>query len=210
MKKILFCILLVFTILWSGFSQIKKEVKIGKQVWMTQNLNVDRFRNGDTIPEAKTNEEWIEAHYNEKPAWCYYNDDPANGVKYGKLYNWYAVVDPRGIAPAGWHVPSDIEFQNLKEFLGVFESGIKKIFNPKDWTKFYCDGCTNSSGLTLLPSGMRYHRGEYSGIGFRGEWWSSTKHSEMHSYTRVLDDSFSFTSLDGDIRGGRSIRCVKD
>lgn len=73
-----------------------EEVKIGDQIWMTRNLNVDKFCNGDPIPETKTNEEWIKAGENGKPAWCYYDNDPANGEKYGKLYNWYAVNDPRG------------------------------------------------------------------------------------------------------------------
>ena len=82
-------------------------VKIGSQVWATENLNVDRFRNGDPIPQAKTAEEWQNAGNNQQPAWCYYNNDPKNGESYGKLYNWYAVNDRRGLAPQGWHIPSD-------------------------------------------------------------------------------------------------------
>ena len=71
-----------------------KTVTIGEQTWMAENLNVSKFRNGDEIPEAKTNEEWIKAGNEGKPAWCYYENIPANGEKYGKLYNWYAVTDP--------------------------------------------------------------------------------------------------------------------
>jgi hypothetical protein len=67
------------------------EIKIGDQIWMTQNLNVDKFRNGDPIQEAKTLEEWNKACRYKQPAWCYYENDPANGKKYKKLYNWYAV-----------------------------------------------------------------------------------------------------------------------
>jgi uncharacterized protein (TIGR02145 family) len=81
-------------------------VKIGSQVWSTENLNVDRFRNGDPIPQAKTDEEWINASKNKKAAWCYYENDSVNYKGYGKLYNWYAVTDTRGLAPSGWHVPS--------------------------------------------------------------------------------------------------------
>lgn len=219
MKKFFLSILLVFAFSWTGFSQIKKEVKIGKQVWMTQNLNIDKFRNGDTIPEAKTIDEWRAAHKNEKPAWCYYNDDPANGDKYGKLYNWYAVVDPRGIAPEGWHVPSDSEFKILKEFLGfidipkprVYDGGWMKMINPKDWmNNMHCSLCNNSSGLTLLPGGKRFHDGEFSGFGFEGHWWSSTKYEEMHTYDRQLSDGYGFVNYGEDIRAGLSIRCIKD
>ena len=98
-----------------------KEVKIGQQVWTTENLNVDKFRNGEIIPEAKSEEEWIEAGDNKKPAWCYYNNDPSNGTKYGKLYNWYAVNDPRGLAPEGWHIPSDKEWDVLTNYLGELD-----------------------------------------------------------------------------------------
>jgi uncharacterized protein (TIGR02145 family) len=79
----------------------QKEVKIGKQVWMYENLNVDKFRNGDPIPEVKTREEWLKAGENKQPAWCYFENDPANGKKIGKIYNFYAVTDSRGISPKG-------------------------------------------------------------------------------------------------------------
>ena len=76
-------------------------VKIGNQTWMKKNLDVSKFRNGDIVPEVRSQEEWSNAALENKPAWCYYNNDQANGVKYGKLYNWYAVNDPRGLAPEG-------------------------------------------------------------------------------------------------------------
>jgi uncharacterized protein (TIGR02145 family) len=94
----------------------QKEIEkctIGDQIWMAVNLDVSKFRNGDVIYEAKTNEEWENAESNETPAWCYYQNDPKNGKKYGKLYNHFAVVDPRGLAPKGWHVPTDREWKNL-------------------------------------------------------------------------------------------------
>lgn len=88
---------------------VYKTVKIGDQIWMAENLNVEKFRNYETIPEAKTKSEWEEAGENKQPAWCYYDNDPVNGAKYGKLYNWYAVIDPRGLAPSGWHIPNEAE-----------------------------------------------------------------------------------------------------
>ena len=92
---------------------IVKEISIGKQVWTTENLNVEKFQNGDLIPFVETDEQWHEAGENEQPAWCYYDNDPSNGKKYGKLYNWYAIIDPRGLAPEGWHIPSDKEWTIL-------------------------------------------------------------------------------------------------
>ena len=94
-----------------------KSVKIGNQEWMSDNLNVDHFRNGDIIPEVKSKDDWKEAGKNGQPAWCYYENDPKNGEKYGKFYNWYAVNDPRGLAPEGWHVPSDGEWTEMINFL---------------------------------------------------------------------------------------------
>ena len=72
-------------------------IKIGNQIWMAGNLNVDTFLNGDTIPEAKTDNEWIKAGHKGKPAWCYYANDDSNGIDYGKLYNWFAVNDKKRI-----------------------------------------------------------------------------------------------------------------
>ncbi len=94
------------------------EVTIGNQVWITKNLNVYKFRNGDTIPQAKTDAEWKTAGKNKQPAWCYYDNDTANGSKYGKLYKWYAVIDARGLAPDGYHIPTDKEWATLVNYLG--------------------------------------------------------------------------------------------
>ena len=103
------------TILFSACG--RKETKIGMQTWATKNLDVSSFRNGDAIPEAKTREDWIKAGEEGKPAWCYYEYDPTNGQKYGKLYNWYAVNDPKGLAPNGWHVSSSLEWVAMNNYL---------------------------------------------------------------------------------------------
>jgi uncharacterized protein (TIGR02145 family) len=112
---------------------------------MTENLNVSTFRNGDPIPEAKTKEEWESAVNNHQPAWCYYDNDPKNGAKYGKLYNWYAVSDPRVLAPNGWHIPIDAEWSILENYLG--EDAGKKMKNASGWVSWdgiiTCSNCTN-------------------------------------------------------------------
>ena len=113
----------------------QKSVTVGSQIWSTENLNVAKFRNGDAIPEAKTDEEWQQASANEYPAWCYYNNNKKNAKKYGKLYNWYAVNDPRGLAPEGWHIPSNDDWEGLIYFLGGYEMAGLKIKSTKGWNE---------------------------------------------------------------------------
>ena len=98
-----------------GYSQT---VRIGTQVWCDKNLEVSKFRNGDPIPEVKSDEAWEKAGENKQPAWCYYNYDSVHGNIYGKFYNWYAVNDSRGLAPIGYHIPTDDEWTELSDFLG--------------------------------------------------------------------------------------------
>jgi uncharacterized protein (TIGR02145 family) len=126
----------------AGYAQT---VTIGEQIWHAKNLNVSTFRNGDPIPEAKTDEEWTRAGENKQPAWCYYDNDPANGTKYGKLYNWYAVNDPRGLAPAGYHIPTDLEWDALTAHLGGAKGGGKKMKSTSGWKSYSTGGYKNCS-----------------------------------------------------------------
>jgi uncharacterized protein (TIGR02145 family) len=123
-----------------------KSVKIGSQIWMAENLNVSTFRNGDPIKEARSAEDWESACKNKIPAWCYYNNDQKNGNIYGKLYNVYAVNDPRGLAPKGWHVPSVNEWETLERFLRNSETG-KKMKSENGWSNWdddlTCSNCEN-------------------------------------------------------------------
>lgn len=180
MKKL---ILFAF-ILLSGpttFSQSTAQtVTIGDQVWMTKNLNVDKFRNGDTIPEAKTQEEWIKAGVNKQPAWCYYENDPANGKKYGKLYNWYAVNDKRGLAPLGYHIPSETEWKMMIDFLGGEIEAKNKLKSINGWAEN--GNGTNSSGFSGFPSGAREVNGIFSLLGGLGAWWSSSDDGPKDKY----------------------------
>jgi len=136
--KIYFSAIVLVMMTLTSFSQTYKETKIGSQIWMVQNLNVDKFQNGDAIPHAKTDEDWKKALRDDQPAWCYYDNDPANETKYGKLYNWYAVNDPRGIAPKGWHVASINDWESLKKNLG--EEAEKKMKATSDWASYSTGG----------------------------------------------------------------------
>ena len=186
-----------------------KSVKIGNQVWMTENLNVERFRNGDLIPEAKTAEAWINAGNAKRPAWCYYDNDPKNGNKYGKLYNWYALNDRRGLAPAGWHVPRDGEWTILSNYIGGENVAGTNMKSTAGW---YNNGNgTNSRGFSGLPGGYRNSNGNFTNVGYYGNWWSASEDGGTYAWDRLLHSAssvlgrYNFTK-----NNGFSVRCVRD
>jgi uncharacterized protein (TIGR02145 family) len=186
-----------------------KEVKIGKQIWMTKNLDVSTFRNGDQIPHAKTDEEWEKAGENKQPAWCHYGNDPTNGAKYGKLYNWYAVNDPRGLAPAGWHISSNQEWTVLTDYLRGEDVAGTKIKSSSGWEEN--GNGTNGSGFSGVPGGYRDYDGTFNSIGVKAAWWSSSESHTDAAWGRNL--SHYSGGVDGgfyDKEGGFSVRCLRD
>ena len=148
-------------------------IVIGTQRWMRQNLDVAFYRNGDPIPHITDPVQWANA---TTGAWCYYNNDSLMGGAYGKLYNWYAVNDPRGLAPEGWHVPTDEEWTVLENLLGgEFVAGTKlKEAGTKHWATN--NRGNNISGFTALPGGLRFANGAASGFEtFVAYWWTATE-----------------------------------
>ena len=185
------------------------EVTIGNQVWMTENLNVDKFRNGDDIPEAKTEGEWKAYADAGEAAWCYYENDPKNGEKYGKLYNWYAVNDSRGLAPKGYHVPSDAEWTVLTDYLGGEKKAGAKMKSKTGWEGE--GNGTNSSGLSGHPGGNRTNNGTFNHIGYFGYWWSSTEYDTDVAWFRLLYYSYGDVArYYGSETFGFSVRCLRD
>jgi uncharacterized protein (TIGR02145 family) len=183
-----------------------KSVKIGNQIWMSENLNVSHFRNGDPIPEAKTNEEWVKS----SPAWCYYENDPKNEVKYGKLYNWYAIMDPRGLAPDGWSIPDAIAWDILNKTLGGIADAGKKMKSTSGWDNN--GNGTNSSGFSGLPGGYRHNEGTFLNKGSMGFWWSTSELNSSNALSHTLNNANSYLGWgDGKINDyfGFSVRCVK-
>ena len=193
-------------------------VKIGSQIWATQNLDITTFRNGDDISEAKTDEEWKKAEKEKKPAWCYYNNDSENGEKYGKLYNWYAVNDLRGLAPKGYHVPSLLEWENLEINLrGKNSSGAKltdtagkKLKSKNGWLEE--GNGTNESGFFAVPGGSRYDFGSFDDIGSSAIWWTSTQQEVTISLNSVIwyGDNYVNTDNTNGPGAGLSVRYIKD
>jgi uncharacterized protein (TIGR02145 family) len=183
-----------------------KSVKIGKQEWMTENLNVDKFRNGDQIPEAKTDKEWMEAGNKKLPAWCYYDNKLANGKKYGKLYNWYAVNDPRGLSPEGWHVPSEEDFKILAKYLG--KKAAKKIKDPQKWPN---KDVSNESGFSIIPSGFCTQYGAFGGLWQRTFLWSSTEEYNDSAIVLTVGDELDEVIFDSSFCSRANVvRCIRN
>lgn len=193
-------------------------VKIGSQIWATQNLDIRTFRNGSDIPEAKTDEEWRKAEKEKKPAWCYYNNDSENGEKYGKLYNWYAVNDSRGLAPKGYHVPSSLEWESLVTNLGgknsaggkLIDIAGKKLKSNNGWLEGG-DG-TNESGFFAVPGGARHDFGNFDDIGYSAIWWTSTQQEVTIGLNSIVwyGDNYVNTDNTNGPGAGLSVRCIKD
>ena len=204
-------------------------VTIGSQVWTSKNLNVATYRNGDVIPQVQNEKAWAKL---TTGAWCYYDNDASNGTKYGKLYNYYAVNDARGLAPNGYHIPTDAEWTILTDYLGGETGASKKMKSTSGW-KNNGNG-TNSSGFLGLPGGFRYCDGDYyttyyNGVGDKGEWWSSstinriikTELITLYMAERSITDNFfyrSLTFMDDNVsryyfdhlNSGFSVRCIRD
>jgi uncharacterized protein (TIGR02145 family) len=158
-------------------------VTIGTQTWTTKNLDVATYRNGEVIPEVQDATAWASL---TTGAWCHYDNNPANDAIYGKLYNWYAVNDSRGLAPSGFHVPTDIE--------------LTAVTNMKD-----------PAGFAGLPGGSRNNLGIFYNIGLYGSWWSSSEYITTRAWYRYPDYHNVFAYRASASKSyGFSVRCLRD
>ena len=196
-------------------------VTIGTQIWMVENLKVTHYRNGNAIPNINDNKQWGNL---KTGALCDYNNNPSNSKTFGKLYNWLAVHDSRKIAPTGWHVPSDAEWNILEKYLdntvdtntvGFVGTNIAdklKETGTNHWKKPNAVA-TNKSGFTALPCGSRNNYGCFDGIGEGCCWWSySTETSNHDTAPGIVLYDFQSGLMRGNLGKelGLSVRCVKD
>ena len=182
-------------------------VTIGTQVWTDKNLEVVTYRDGTVIPQVTDANAWAKL---TTGAWCYYGNDPSSG--YGKLYNWYAVNDPRGLAPQGWHIPTDAEWTTLSTFLGgtSVAGGKMKTTGITRWNSPNTSA-TNESGFTGLPGGYRNPSGTFNFVGFNGYWWSATQSNSSFAWLRILyATSGGLTRASASKTNGFSVRCLRD
>jgi uncharacterized protein (TIGR02145 family) len=184
-------------------------IVIGTQQWMSNNLDVAFYRNGDPIPQVTDAATWSGL---TTGAWCYYNNDSTQGSSYGKIYNWYAVNDPRGLARMGWHVPTDDEWTTLTTTLGgaAVAGGKLKKAGTLNWTSPNTAG-NNNSGFGALPGGYREIFGAYSNININGFWWSSTENFLSVPIYRYLEyTNGAIVSNINNKKYGFSVRCIRD
>ena len=191
-----------------------KSIQVGTQNWMAENLNVSTFRNGDVIPQAQSDDEWQEAGFNKQAAWCYYNDrieDSTVVVKsYGKLYNAYALNDPRGLAPEGWRLPTEADWKILEEGLFIAGFSLTDAFSTEGWTNGQSGA--NRTGLNFYPAGWRDVG--CGGLGSDMSYWA---------YQAPIGESTPYVSLFFDENGigtlvnqstswimGFNVRCIRE
>ena len=201
-------------------------ITIGTQIWSSTNLDVTTYRDGTPIPQVTDPTAWAAL---TTGAWCYYNNNSANGTTYGKLYNWYAVAgihdaaslnNPslrKQFAPQGWHIPSDAEWTILTDFLGgesVAGGKMKSTGTIQAGTGLWESpnaAATNESGFTGLPAGYRSSNWPFTNIGNNGIWWSSSENTTSDAWYRLLDYSYgNATSYYSPKDFGFSVRCVRD
>ena len=201
-------------------------VTIGNQTWMLENLKTTKFRNGDLIPNITDGTTWVNT---SSAAWCNYNNDPANGETYGRLYNWYAAGDSRIIAPAGWHVSSADEWATLKNYLiangynydgtTVNNKMAKSLAATTYWYPSSVAGTpgndqktNNSTGFTALPGGGRYGiaTGDFFSLNIGSFWWTNTEFTDIEAWYKAIFYGYIYMGDYGDYKKyGYSIRCVK-
>jgi uncharacterized protein (TIGR02145 family) len=179
-------------------------LQIGSQFWMAENLRSSSFANGEPIPNITDDTEWSQLIYG---AWCNYNNSPVYDALYGKVYNWHTTVDPRGLCPTGWHVPSDAEWSVLREYLGGYIEAGGKMKSITGWRPPNT-GANNESGFSGLPGGGRsYSYGDFYNVEDNTSWWSSTGNTTADAwyyqlyYSNGYADRYSFSK-----RNGHSVR----
>ncbi|MFN5296092.1 MAG: fibrobacter succinogenes major paralogous domain-containing protein [Flavobacteriales bacterium] len=195
---------------------VYKTIAIGTQVWMAENLNTSIYRNGDIVAMGMNELDFPNSSSPQIGAWIHYNNDLTNMCPYGKLYNWHACMDIRGICPVGWHIPSDAEWTILSDYLGgayaaggkmksigVLESESGLWFSPNV-------EATNVSGFSALPGGLAIQT-EMVDLGLWGYWWSTTVSDLYGSLGRSLDNLTGYLdSYYANNQIGLSVRCLRD
>ena len=183
-------------------------IKIGNQLWALNNLDVENFRNGESIPQAKTQNEWKEFAESKKPCWCYPEYDETN-KELGKIYNYHAFQNEGGLIPAGWHLPTEEEWMSMINELGGLEKAGKKMKSKTGWNEER--NGNNKSGFNAFPSGDCGFIGTCSSIGSAVCYWISTT-AENQSVKEVCLSSYDdlVEIEDANPGNGKFIRCIKD
>jgi uncharacterized protein (TIGR02145 family) len=186
---------------------IYKTKKIGDTFWMTENLRTTKYLNGTSIAEVSNGSQWTGLNVG---GWCWYDNNNSLEIPYGKLYNWYAVIDPNGLCPVGWAVPEHSDYLQLANFLGGLNTagGKMKETGTIHWTDPN-DFATNESGFTGLPGGFRDSNAAFQTLGMSGAWWDRTEDFSKGFSVRLFNNSKALSQVMADKIQGRSVRCIK-
>jgi uncharacterized protein (TIGR02145 family) len=196
-------------------------VQIGTQCWMKENLKTTTYRNDTSIPNIEDFIDWTNI---TTGAYVWYENNITWKDKYGALYNWYAVDDPHGLCPTGWHVPTDDEWTALTDYIGGNGDELKscrQVNSPLGggcntnehprWHEHNTHYGTDDYGFSGLPGGYRYYPGNFNSIGFTGYWWSSTECLGNRAWYRQLHYANGAVNIFHSYKNrGRSVRCLRD
>lgn len=180
-------------------------IKIGSQVWMSENLDVNVYTSGEKIPRVKSAGDWQKAGMKGAPASCYYEHDETNGNKYGALYNAFAVN--KLLAPAGWHIATKAEWEKLTNYLGSGKIAAIKMKNLTGWAT---NPQQQVSGFAGLPSGIRDSNGKFGDIGSYTQWWGFDDAPAVYAYSCELSDLEYILIIPELSAFGMAVRCIKD
>lgn len=188
-------------------------VTIGTQEWLKENLSNTHYSDGSPIPNITDQNAWVAA---TSGAYCDFDNNESNVALYGRLYNWAAVVDSRGVCPTGWHLPTLGEWDELANSLGGADvaggamkaEGTLQAGNGQ-WNEPNT-GATNSSGFTALPGGTRFDGGEFIDLHSYGHWWAVEGDMNYAWATRLQDNTTVLEQHSNYSYIGHSVRCVRD
>ena len=182
-------------------------VKIGTQEWMAENLRVMHYQNGDSIPNITNATTWAGL---TTGAWRWYSDNSATFGKYGIIYNWFAIDDSRHLCPAGWHMPTNTEWDILVSYLGGSTVAGGPMKAAGKWNSPNI-GATNSSGFCALPGGYCSGSGYFNYIGIYGNFWSATDFSSTQAYyEHMINSETTIVNTGATKNFGINVRCLKD
>jgi len=219
-------------------------VLIGDQCWFSENLRTTTFANGEDVPYTPDASDWNESWSTQAPAFSvfYYNGHNTDGIDsyddmveaYGKIYNWYAVDDARGLCPEGWHVPSLSDWNQLESYIidnyaQFDEDNVGDALKScRQENSPLGDDCLTDEhprfdeysaavygidyfGFNAIPGGQRLHGGAYNNIGRDSSYWTSTYMS--HDQSHYISFSYHNGSMSKSYKNcvhGYTVRCVRD
>ena len=215
--------ILFYTLFFSEPILSQGEIKIGKQVWLNQNLETTRFSNGDPILKAQSAQEWEKAFKNKQPAWCAYELDaslvestkqssnPVSEIPFGKLYNIYAMQDKRNVCPVGYRVPHNSDWQELIAHLDSIRilsendrfADMRLLKSVSGWQpgesrfggKVENSNGNNKTGFNALPTGFRGPMGNFLNAGKNAVFWSKTNSPMKTNWCFNIPIEISYNSL---------------